>query len=388
MSKIVIVGGGPAGLMAAERAALRGHNVILLEAKPSVGRKFLMAGVGGLNITHSEDYASFLNRYHGGANTLRRALDTFTPSAYRNWCHSLGIDTFVGSSGRVFPTSMKASPLLRAWLKRLNELGVTICTRHRWTGLDGHTIKVVHEGHNKHYPYEKLILATGGASWSNLGSDGKWTDILAAQSLSLVPFEAANCGFVVNWSPYMASCYGKPLKNVELSWQFNGTQHKRVGELRLDSKGIEGGLVYFASNHIRRTINEKGYCDITLNLLPNLSRTQIEKKLCSKPEKKSLSAHLKSKLKLSPAALTLFNERRHEDVINSLCSLKLRCIATFPLERAISSVGGVGWDLIDDNFQILPDVYAIGEMLDWDAPTGGYLLTACMAMGYYVGNAV
>lgn len=389
-SRIAIIGGGPAGLMAAEVLSQAGVAVDLYDAMPSVGRKFLLAGVGGMNITHAEDYAAFVGRYRPCADRLRPMLDAFPPQRLREWIHGLGIDTFVGSSGRVFPTGMKAAPLLRAWLKRLRDGGVQIHTRQRWLGWseDGQLRMACVEGELLLNP-NATLLALGGGSWARLGSDGAWVPLLKRRGISIAPLQPANCGFeVTGWSTHLVEKFaGAPLKTVSLALP-SGTPRK--GEFVLTATGIEGSLVYALSADIREAINAAGSATVLLDLLPDRSHEQIAAALARPRGSQSLAKHLHRQLKLDGAKAALLRELSTAETFQdthalaaAIKSLPIRLVRTSPLDEAISSAGGVPFEALDKNLMLrqLPGVFCAGEMLDWEAPTGGYLLTACFATG-------
>jgi uncharacterized flavoprotein (TIGR03862 family) len=371
---IAIIGAGPAGLMAAERLAASGARVVVYDRMPSVARKFLIAGRGGLNLTHSEPMDRFAGRYGKRAAALKLALDAFSPRDLRAWADSLGAETFVGTSGRVFPRAMKASPLLRAWLKRLEGLGVAIHTRHDWRGWEGDALLFDTPGSSVRVQPDRTILALGGASWPRLGSDGGWVERLGAMGVEIAPLKPANAGFTVEWTRHFADRFaGQPLKNIALT--FAGKTMR--GEAMLTRTGIEGGAVYALSGILRDAIASHGYADLTLDLRPDMNGGQVSSKLGRASAKDSLSNRLRKALNLSPAAIGIVHETRAADIK----AVPLRLTAMQGLDRAISSAGGIRFEALTPGFELkaLPDVYAIGEMLDWEAPTGGYLLQACFA---------
>lgn len=393
---VAVIGGGPAGLMAAETIAQVGARVTVFDAMPSVGRKFLMAGRGGLNLTHSEPLPALIARYRESAPHLAAAIDAFPPQALREWSAALGQDTFVGSSGRVFPKAFKASPLLRAWLRRLNDSGVEIRTRHRWTGWDAQGALTFDAPDGvRRVEVRATVLALGGASWPRLGSDGAWTKPVSDKSIAIAPLRAANCGFGVVWSPLFRERFaGQPLKGIALS--FGGESAR--GEIMLTQDGIEGGAVYALSAPLRAAILADGAAMVDVALRPDMARNELAAKLTAPRGKQSLSNHLRKTLNLSPAAIGLLHERAIAsgvplssdtlaERINSV-PLKLKSIA--PIARAISTAGGIVFDELDDDFMLrkMPGVFAAGEMLDWDAPTGGYLLQASFATGRAAGQGV
>ncbi|WP_020559460.1 NAD(P)/FAD-dependent oxidoreductase [Thiofilum flexile] len=397
-NSVVIIGGGPAGLMAAEQILQAGFKVDLYDAMPTVGRKFLLAGIGGLNITHSEPLATFVTRYGASEAQLTPLLQQFDNQALRAWCQDLGIETFVGSSGRVFPKEMKAAPLLRTWLARLKRQGLQLHTRHRWLGWnEAQEIILQNTETTFTRPYQALVLALGGASWKKLGSDGAWYPLLAAKNVALHPFQPANCGFLVNWSEYLKEhCAGQPLKSITLSFtDLEQQTETRKGELMLTSRGVEGSLIYAFSARLRDYLLHHGSATFYLDLCPDYTQEALIRLLQAKPQAKSWGAYLKAKLKLDKAKSTLFFEYLTQPTdITSMCQLlkhlPITVTATTPLDEAISTAGGVSWEALDSDLQLkaLPKVFCVGEMLDWEAPTGGYLLNACFASGKQGGLGV
>ncbi len=371
---VAVIGAGPAGLMAAEVLAEAGARVTVYDRMPSVARKFLMAGRGGLNLTHSEAMDRFNGRYGKRSASLKPALDAFTPKDLRAWADSLGAETFVGTSGRVFPKAMKASPLLRAWLNRLERLGVVIHLRHDWRGWDGNALLFDTPDGPLRITAERTILALGGASWPRLGSDGGWVSLLEAKGVEITPLRPANAGFTVEWAPHFADKFaGEPLKNIALS--FGGKTVR--GEAMLTRQGVEGGAIYALSGALRDAILRDGHADLTVDLKPDMNTGQVASKLGRASAKDSLSNRLRKALNLSPAAIGLIHETKASDVK----AVPLRLTAMQGLDRAISTAGGIRFEAITPGFElkVMPGVYAIGEMLDWEAPTGGYLLQACFA---------
>jgi uncharacterized flavoprotein (TIGR03862 family) len=394
---IAVIGGGPAGLMAAEVLAQGGAAVTVYERMPSVGRKFLLAGRGGLNLTHSEDLDRLLARYGVAEARLRRAIEAFPPAALRAWAEELGQPTFVGSSGRVFPAAMKASPLLRAWLKRLDAAGVAFKLRHHWQGWDdaGHLVFDASEGRVT-VQADATVLALGGASWPRLGSDGDWEVPLAESGVAVAPLRPSNCGFVAGWSDIFRSRFaGEPLKRIELSF---GAYRVR-GEAVVTQTGLEGGGIYALSAPLREAIAASGEAMLSIDLRPDIAADELEKRLAAPRAKQSLSTFLRKAANLSPVAIGLLQEvtissveRLSDKSAAALAALvkavPVRLIGLAPIARAISTAGGVGFDEVDENFMLRrrPGVFVAGEMLDWEAPTGGYLLQASFATGAAAGR--
>ncbi len=393
---ISIIGSGPAGLMAAEILSLQGFRVGVYERKPSVGRKFLMAGRGGLNLTHSENLDLFIERYGSKAAVLRPVIGEFPPAALRAWCDGLGEKTFIGSSGRVFPQSLKASPLLRAWIARLEGQGVRFFLNHEWQGWeDGALVFKTPEGVVR-VESDATLLALGGASWPRLGSDGSWVEILNRQGVAIAPLAPANCGFAVDWSPGFSARYaGRPLKPVVAAFGNESVQ----GEIMITAKGLEGGAVYALSVALREAIDREGFADLMLDLKPDLSRKAIQERLNRPRGRLSLSNYLRKALNLSPVAVSLLMENpEHRRPDNHAaeklaqmvkqCPVRLR--APFPIDRAISTAGGIMFDSLDQNYMLraMPGVFAAGEMLDWEAPTGGYLLQASFATAVHAARGI
>jgi uncharacterized flavoprotein (TIGR03862 family) len=377
---IVIIGAGPAGLMAADRLSAAGLRVEIYDRMPSVARKFQMAGRGGLNLTHSEPFDRFVTRYGKRAQILRPALDAFTPKDLRAWADELGAETFVGSSGRVFPKAMKASPLLRAWLKRLEAQGVKLHTRHDWRGWDG--LSLLFNDDVRIVP-AATILALGGASWPKLGGDGGWAERLREKGVEIAPLQPANAGFETTWSALFADRFaGEPLKNIAV--KFAGREVK--GELMLTRAGLEGGAIYALSAALRDAISKDGHADLVIDLRPDLTADQTVNKLKRASPKDSQSNRLRKALNLSPAAIALIHEKPGAD----FKTVTVRLTGAQGLDRAISSAGGIKFDALTPDFELraLPRVYAIGEMLDWEAPTGGYLLQACFSTAVAAARAI
>ncbi|WP_312439666.1 TIGR03862 family flavoprotein [Janthinobacterium sp.] len=394
--RIAVIGGGPAGLMAAQAAAERGAQVDLFDAMPSVGRKFLLAGRGGMNITHAEGYQSFVTRYGRQSHRLRPALDQFGPQQVRDWVHGLGVDTFVGSSNRVFPTDMKAAPLLRAWLHRLRESGVQFHMRHRWTGWqDGQLAFDTPEG-QRLLAFDAVILALGGGSWARLGSDGAWVPVLQQQGVAVVPLAPANCGFDVAWSEHFSSRHaGEPLATVAITAKdLDGLVIKRQGQFVITTGGVEGSLIYALSAALREQIAADGSTTIWLDLVPDFSAERVFDEVTRPRGARSMSSHLQSRLGIKGVKSGLLREcisaadfADPEKLARAIKLLPVTLLRPRPIDEAISSAGGVAFDGIDGSMlRAMPGVFVAGEMLDWEAPTGGYLLTACLAGGKAAGE--
>jgi len=391
--KVAVVGAGPAGLIAAEVMAARGLTVEVFDAMPSPGRKFLLAGKGGLNLTHSEPPERFGARYGAAAAFMAPLLAKFGPEHLRAWAAGLGVETFVGSSGRVFPAEMKAAPLLRAWMRRLRSLGVVLHPRRRWLGWDGAGRLCFNGPEGEEYREAKIcILALGGASWPNLGSDGGWASILAAKGVEITPLKPANCGFDLDWSADFAQRFaGGRTGTVELS--FDG--QKRRGEITITATGIEGGAVYGLSAALRDGLAATGQALLSVDLMPDWSPDRVAASLARPRGSRSLSTFLKKALPLNPMAQGLLREVLPPSVLGdpralagAVKALPLRLTRPRPLAEAISTAGGIALAEVDDSLMLkrLPGIFVAGEMLDWEAPTGGYLLTGCFATGYRAGS--
>ena len=390
-----VIGGGPAGLIAAETLARAGVSVTVYDRMPSVGRKLLIAGRSGLNLTHSEPFDRFLTRYGEAAERLRPALEAFPPERLREWAEGLGQETFVGSSGRVFPRAWKASPLLRAWLGRLDELGVTIRPRHRWIGLSprGELLFDGPEGQVSVRP-DATILALGGGSWPRLGTDGSWVSILREAGIGVRDLVPANTGLRIAWSAHLLERHeGAPLKRIALTHAGRAAR----GEANITRTGLEGGAVYAVAASVRDEIAGRGEAILTVDLRPDLSADDLARSMSRGRGKQSLSSFLRKAAGLSPAAIGILREgfgpalpTDPQALAALLKSVPLRVTGTDSLDRAISSAGGVRLDEIDDCFMLkrLPGIFAAGEMLDWEAPTGGYLLQACFATGVAAAEGV
>jgi uncharacterized flavoprotein (TIGR03862 family) len=404
--RAAVIGGGPAGLMAAEVLAGHGVPVDLFDAMPSVGRKFLLAGRGGLNLTHSERPEPFLARYGERSSALREAISAFGAEEVRRWAAGLGVGTFVGTSGRVFPTDMKAAPLLRAWLHRLRAAGVRLHTRHRWKGWDPSTGDLLFDapaGRIAHAAHA-VVLALGGASWPRLGSDGAWVPLLAARGVPIEPLQPANCGFDVaptraggaGWSDHLRRRYaGQPVKPVAARLAAQPPQDNQQGEFVLTETGIEGSLVYAFSARLRDEIGRHGRATWIIDLLPQHSPAQVLAETRRPRGPRSLSTHLKSRLGIAGLKMALLHEvlspqqlSDPERLAAALKALPLTLARPRPVEEAISTAGGVRLEALDADGMLrdLPGVFCAGEMLDWEAPTGGYLLTACFATGRLAGQ--
>lgn len=403
---VAIIGGGPAGLMAAEVLSAAGVPVDLYDAMPSVGRKFLLAGKGGMNLTHSEPADRFAGRYGERRQQIEALLADFGAAEVRAWALGLGIETFVGSSGRVFPTDMKAAPLLRAWLQRLRHPagggpGVRFHMRHRWLGWtgDGQALRFDTPSGEQQVQARAVALALGGGSWARLGSNGAWVPLLAARGVAVAPLLPANCGFDVagGWSEHFRSRFaGQPFKNVAIRCaSAQGPVFERQGEFVATQTGVEGSLVYAASALLRNQIVRAGEATLVLDLLPAWTAERVQREVAHPRGSRSLSSHLKSRLGLDGIKTAVLYERLGKDAMNdpvrlaeAIKALPLSLVAARPIDEAISSAGGVLFEALDSGLMCeqLPGVFCAGEMLDWEAPTGGYLLTACLASGHRAGQ--
>lgn len=397
--KVIVIGGGPSGLMAAETIANAGYRVDLFDAMPSVGRKFLLAGKGGMNLTHSEEQSAFLVRYGARAEVLAPVINQFDGEALRTWAAELGISTFVGSSGRVFPTDMKAAPLLRAWLHRLRQSGVQFHMRHRWLGWDGKGLQFMAPSGAVFVAADAVVLALGGGSWARLGSDGSWVPLLQAKGIQIAPLQAANCGFDVVWSDYFKQRFaGHPVTSVIAHIKAQSAADiARQGQFVMTEGGVEGSLVYALSAHLRDTITRDGKAILHLDLVPGKSAERVRAEVSHPRGSRSLSSHLRSRLGLDSLKTALLHEcltdecfQEPEQLATAIKFLPLTLIAARPIDEAISSAGGVRFETVDSQLMLrdLPGVFCAGEMLDWEAPTGGYLLTACFATGRQAGLGV
>ncbi len=401
---VAVIGGGPAGLMAAEVLQAAGHAVHLFDAMPSVGRKFLLAGKGGLNISHSEPAPLFASRYGTRSAAMEPLLEAFPADALKAWVQGLGLDTFVGSSGRIFPTDMKSAPLLRAWLHRLRHpqqgQPVVFHMRHRWTGWDASGRWLFHSAAGPVAVNARaVVLALGGGSWARLGSDGAWVPQLQARGIDVAPLQASNCGFDVapGWSPFFAQRFaGQPLKTValELPAAAGAAPWRRKGEMVATATGLEGSLVYAASGPLRDALTRDGRAGFVLDLLPDLSLERVQAEISHPRGARSLASHLKSRLRLDGIKSALLHELLPKAVFDdattlaaAIKALPIRLAAARPLDEAISSAGGVRFEALGAQLMTpLPGVFCAGEMLDWEAPTGGYLLHACLATGREAGR--
>jgi hypothetical protein len=398
--RIAVIGGGPAGLAAAEALSAAGLAIDLFDAMPSLGRKFLMAGRGGLNLTHSEPLDLFLTRYGLRQHELGTMVTACSPQSLQDWAETLGVSTFVGSSGRVFPREMKAAPLLRAWLHRLRERGAAIHVRHRWLGWDGDgALRFATPGGERTQRADATLLALGGGSWARLGSDGAWMSTLTERGIALAPLRPANCGFNVGWSDFLRERHaGQPLKNVVASCvDTTGQTVSRRGEFVISADGVEGSLIYALSAALRDVLERDGQATLQLDLLPDLSAERVLAEVAHPRGARSLASHLDSRLGLAGVKLALLHEvlgkAGVQDVHRLAAAIKalpLTLVAPRPIDEAISTAGGVRFETLDHNLMLkqIPGVFCAGEMLDWEAPTGGYLLTGCIASGQHAARGM
>jgi uncharacterized flavoprotein (TIGR03862 family) len=387
MKRIAIIGGGPAGLMAGEVLSSSGHAVTIYEAMPTVARKFLLAGKSGLNITHSEDYDIFVTRFGAASARLGPALDAFTPDDIQVWAEGLGTATFTGTSGRVFPKAMKASPLLRAWLRRLETQGVHIETRHRWCGFAEGGFRFEAPEGEKIVQADAALLALGGASWPRLGSDAAWVPWLKDKHVEITDFQPANCGFDVAWSETFRNRFaGEPLKSVTAT----SDAGMLPGEFVVTEHGIEGSLVYAHAASLRDRLERNGAAALTVDLAPGRATERLSRDLAKQDGKASLANRLRKGAGLDGVKAALLRELTDEAdrtdpdrLATAIKALPIPLLRPRPIDEAISSAGGIRWSAVDERYMLktMPGIFAAGEMLDWEAPTGGYLLTACMATG-------
>jgi uncharacterized flavoprotein (TIGR03862 family) len=395
--EIAIIGGGPAGLMAAETAAAGGAKVDVYDAMPSVGRKFLLAGKGGLNLTHSEPVDAFLARYGASRSRLAPLVASFGPQSVRHWAQGLGIGTFVGSSGRIFPADLKAAPLLRAWLRRLRQAGVVFHVRHRWRGWDERGVLLFNTPQGmRPVLADAVILALGGGSWPQLGSDGGWISILADRSIPIMPLQPANCGFDIGWSEHFRAKYaGHPVKTVSVTAVNKERKEiRQQGEFVITETGVEGGVIYAVSAALRDEIVAKGTAIRRLDLAPDRELRPLVEELSRPRGKRTMATHLQRRAHIEGVKAGLLREMiPKQEFLNparlgaAIKSLPVTVVAPRPLEESISTAGGIAFEALDERLMIrsLPGVFCAGEMMDWEAPTGGYLLTACFATGRAAG---
>ena len=398
-SSVAIIGGGPAGMMAAEVLSLAGVKVDLYDAMPSVGRKFLMAGVGGMNITHSEPYDTFLSRYGSRSDQIGPLLDAFGSEAIRAWVRDLGFETFIGSSGKVFPADMKAGPLLRAWLHRLRAAGVSFHMRHQWLGWDDGKLRFATPLGERKVSADAVVLALGGGSWARLGSNGMWAALLTEQGVLVEPLQPSNCGFDVGWSRFFQSRFaGQPLKSVRASFSPTvGPKFCEAGELVVTATGVEGSLIYKLSAQLRDRIAATGSALLYLDLTPDKDEQWLIDRISAPRGKQTLANHLRKRIGIDGVKAALLREILSQEDFDDplrLCAaikaLPVKLLAARPIDEAISSAGGVAFEALDRHLMLhaMPGVFCAGEMLDWEAPTGGYLLTASFASGRVAGTGV
>ncbi|REE21153.1 hypothetical protein B0G71_4305 [Paraburkholderia sp. BL27I4N3] len=403
-ARVAVIGGGPAGLMAAEALSQQGVQVDVHDAMPSVGRKFLMAGKGGMNITHSEPLEPFLGRYGARREQIAPLVRAFDPDALRAWLHELGVETFVGSSGRVFPADMKAAPMLRAWLHRLREAGVRFHMRHKWCGWDAeaadaatHTLRFATPDGEQAVTFDAVVFALGGASWPRLGSDAAWVPLMASRDVPVAPLLPANCGFDADWSPYLRERFaGQPVKPVAITLtDVDSKVHNRQGEILLTETGLEGSLIYALSSQIRERILADGDVTIMLDLAPGLALERVVAEVTRPRGSRSMSSHLHGRIGIGGVKLALLHEILSKEAFadanglaHAIKALPVRLTRARPIAEAISTAGGIPFEALNEHLMIerLPGVFCAGEMLDWEAPTGGYLLTACFASGLAAGR--
>ena len=397
---VAVIGGGPAGLMAAEVLSMAGIHVDLYDAMPSVGRKFLVAGKGGLNLTHSETYDDFLSHYGAQLPQLKPMLDRFGPNEIEDWVHGLGIETFVGSSDRVFPTTMNAGPLLHAWVTRLRAAGVVFHTRHKWIGwTKDRSFRIESPEGQITIKSDAVILALGGGSWKKLGSTGEWVKFLSERGVDIALLKPSNCGFDVAWSEHFRTLFeGQPLKSVVLTFiDSKGNSFSKQGEFVVTAHGVEGSLIYTLSPLLRDEIEVTGKAIITVDLAPGIPVQRLAEKLSIPRGKQSTSNHLRKTVNISGVKAGLLWEfvpraqfNNPHQLATIIKALPIPLLAARPLDEAISSAGGLRFDQLDERLMIrsIPGIFCAGEMLDWEAPTGGYLISACLASGYAAGVGV
>ncbi len=384
MIDLCVIGAGPAGLMAAEVAADAGLSVVIADAKPSFGRKFLMAGKSGLNLTKDEPFAQFTAAFDEAENWMLPMLESFGNADVQTWACALGQDVFTGTSGRVFPKAMKASPLLREWLSRLLNKGIQFKTHWQWTGWNGSALTFQTPENAQTLTPRTCVLALGGASWPKLGSDGTWAEVLASEGITIQPFKPANMGFKITWSSHMTPHFGAPVKTVQL---IVGKKSIRT-DFIISSKGIEGSGIYALSKDMREGLK------LVVDLLPDTKREILQDRIAHLPKKASRSSVLRKALRLGPAKAALFNEFARNiplsEITKAVKALPIDHIGSRPIEEAISTAGGVSRDELTDRLMLhkKPGVFCVGEMLDWEAPTGGYLITGCLATGRWAGLGV
>lgn len=401
--KIAIIGGGPAGLMAAESAGAAGARVDLYDAMASVGRKFLLAGKGGLNLTHAEPIESFLTRYGARRAQIAPLLASFGPEELRAWAKGLGVETFVGTSGRVFPADLKAAPLLRAWLRRLRQAGVTFHVRHRWRGWDEQgALRFTTQQGPRTVQADAVVLALGGGSWPKLGSDGAWVPLLAGRGVPIAPLRPANCGFDVGavgrigWTDHFRAKFaGQPVKSVAVTVRNAAdVELRQQGEFVVTETGVEGGVIYAVSASLRDEIQAKGGATLSLDLAPDRDLPRLTRDLAQPRGSRTVAKQLQSRAGIAGVKAGLLREILPKEAFadrarlaSSIKALPLRLIAARPLDEAISTAGGVAFEALDERLMVrsIPGLFCAGEMLDWEAPTGGYLLTACFATGLVAG---
>lgn len=397
--RVAVIGGGPAGLMAAEQLLAAGLRVDLFDAMPSVGRKFLMAGRGGLNLTHAEAEPAFLDRYGARREQVASWLSVFGPAALRAWAQGLGVETFVGSSGRVFPVGMKAAPLLRAWVHRLRQGGVSFHMRHRWLGWDADLLRFDTPQGQRLLKTDAVVLALGGSSWRKLGSNGAWVSLLEAKGVAVAPLRPANCGFDVAWSEHFSERFaGQPVKSVAATFvDQDGVCHQRSGEFVISTEGVEGSLIYALSAPLRDSLEAGRTALVQLDLAPGKSLERVKAEVSHPRGSRSMSSHLQSRVGITGVKAGLLRECLGRDdyaesarLAAAIKALPLVLQRPRPLDEAISSAGGVCLEVMDKGLMLtaLPGVFCAGEMLDWEAPTGGYLLTACFASGHVAATGV